>query len=867
MANLANINVSITAVDNTGPGINSATSNLSRLGGGIGSIGTIASGVFGGILGVNVWRTISSGIGNVVSSALTLNSRMSQSQMAAASMVDAISNAGTEGESSFGTLSKAAASYEKTLREIQEREKDGLDDYADKVDDIKNRILSAQQDLARKLDDIRKKEKERLDDLNESHLESIQDLNTRVEDENYDYNERLYDMANSRQDKLDNLEESHSNKIKSIKEDLFDLENELLDATSESERNKLEAKIALLKQAAIEENSSYEAEKLKINERADHEIQVVKDKHNREIASLQERISRENSEYDKRKSRITADANNDIAESKRVSEEKIKGLNDQLAKEKESHERFLRDIQEAYKDASAKLNESMSGGGGATMKRINFDFDFNKNLKNMGQDEISKFLDEVQDKYIKIGIKSPFNIADIQEFGKTMIRYTDGSSENMEKILGIGQALAAFNPMQGIQGATFALNELFGAGNVRSLMTRFNLPPDTFKGLENAKDAAQALDILTTSLNNLGVNQELVSAYANALVGAHQNVLETFNVLAAALAKPVYDRLTNALVLLNKYIAEHYDEIKNVIAGFATLIDVSFASLINIGKTVIQFWQDHSTAISAVVGIITLALLPALAKLTIEWIANTTRGIISSTIALVQWVAQGWLAVGALIAKIVQFGLATAAAIAHTVVTIAGTAATTAWTAAVWLFNAAMAVLTSPIFLVVAAIAAVIAIGYLLIKNWDAIKAAGTSMWQALQNTVENVWKGITSAVKGGLNSIIDGINGFINGLNDKLGKTKMKIGNVEIGGWQIPTIPKLAEGGIVSNPTLAMLGEAGPEAVVPLSKSKGYGSSATSIYVNVTGNNIIDDETANTLADKVGNSILNKITLQGRYM
>ena len=34
-----------------------------------------------------------------------------------------------------------------------------------------------------------------------------------------------------------------------------------------------------------------------------------------------------------------------------------------------------------------------------------------------------------------------------------------------------------------------------------------------------------------------------------------------------------------------------------------------------------------------------------------------------------------------------------------------------------------------------------------------------------------------------------------------------------------IPTIPMLAKGGIVENPTLAVLGEAGPEAVIPLDK------------------------------------------------
>jgi hypothetical protein len=49
-------------------------------------------------------------------------------------------------------------------------------------------------------------------------------------------------------------------------------------------------------------------------------------------------------------------------------------------------------------------------------------------------------------------------------------------------------------------------------------------------------------------------------------------------------------------------------------------------------------------------------------------------------------------------------------------------------------------------------------------------------------------------------------------------------------------TIPKLASGGIVTRPTLALIGEAGPEAVVPLGPAGlGY---APSFTVNVYTNN-----------------------------
>ena len=48
-----------------------------------------------------------------------------------------------------------------------------------------------------------------------------------------------------------------------------------------------------------------------------------------------------------------------------------------------------------------------------------------------------------------------------------------------------------------------------------------------------------------------------------------------------------------------------------------------------------------------------------------------------------------------------------------------------------------------------------------------------------------------------------------------------------------IPTIPRLAAGGIVTDPTLALIGEAGPEAVIPLNR---LGRTGGGVNVNYYG-------------------------------
>jgi hypothetical protein len=41
-------------------------------------------------------------------------------------------------------------------------------------------------------------------------------------------------------------------------------------------------------------------------------------------------------------------------------------------------------------------------------------------------------------------------------------------------------------------------------------------------------------------------------------------------------------------------------------------------------------------------------------------------------------------------------------------------------------------------------------------------------------------------------------------------------------------SLPRLAEGGIVTRPTIAMIGEAGPEAIIPLSRQNSMGGNIT---------------------------------------
>jgi hypothetical protein len=97
------------------------------------------------------------------------------------------------------------------------------------------------------------------------------------------------------------------------------------------------------------------------------------------------------------------------------------------------------------------------------------------------------------------------------------------------------------------------------------------------------------------------------------------------------------------------------------------------------------------------------------------------------------------------------------------------------------------------------------------------------------------VWRGIQATVKGGINLLIGALNTLIRGLD----AIQIHVPTVGVGpfhtpgfdwdGLHIPQIPKLATGGVVTAPTLALIGEAGPEAVIPLSQFDAAGGVTSS--------------------------------------
>ena len=135
--------------------------------------------------------------------------------------------------------------------------------------------------------------------------------------------------------------------------------------------------------------------------------------------------------------------------------------------------------------------------------------------------------------------------------------------------------------------------------------------------------------------------------------------------------------------------------------------------------------------------------------------------------------------------------------------------------------------------------------------------------WQGVQNIFRGIFDGLTNIAKKPLNAIIDAINAMIRGLN------KIKLPNWIPGfggmGINIPTIPKLAKGGIVDAPTIAMVGEAGKEAVMPLENNTGWITDLASKVADRMprgGGNNNDNSISGDLILQIDGSIIGKVAL-----
>jgi len=356
------------------------------------------------------------------------------------------------------------------------------------------------------------------------------------------------------------------------------------------------------------------------------------------------------------------------------------------------------------------------------------------------------------------------------------------------------------------------------------------LRPALDKLVRGTGDVAQAQDLLTLALDiSAGTGKDL-SAVSDALSKAYNGNFTALKKLDPALASLIEEG-ADADEVFGRLGATFKNQA-------STAANTTSGKMKNLSIQMGEFKESIGAAVAPLVQ----KMLPALLKFS-TWAQENTGLIV--TLGLV---------IGGIATAIIATNAALAVYNTIQALTAALNTALTASFSALWVATGAVVILA-----IIAALVALQVKFNIFGKAIDGLKAGFMVWWGVVQfvfNAVKTgfaeladlgkaIFDGIGGAFKGVINAVISGLEGGLNfaikGLNIILDGIDKAAGPwVNFG--EIPNVklPRLAEGGITTGPTIAMIGEKGPEAVIPLDRLGNMGGNTINITVTSADPNAV---------------------------
>lgn len=391
--------------------------------------------------------------------------------------------------------------------------------------------------------------------------------------------------------------------------------------------------------------------------------------------------------------------------------------------------------------------------------------------------------------------------------------------------------------LQNVTGATDqqidAVEDFISKTSIAAAVTDDELRPALDSLVRGTGDVAQAQDLLGLALDiSAGTGKDLATV-SDALSKAYNGNFKALKSLDPALAGLIAEGADADTVFgrLAGTFQNQASKQANTAQGKFKSLSISL--------------EETKESIGAALLPIIEKLLPKLQSMG-NFIRNNT-GLVVTIAAVIGTLAAAILAINA--------GLAVYNAIQA--VTLALNTALTASFSALWVASGAVIILG-----IIAALVALQAKFNIFGVIIDGLKKAFEIWWNYVQfvfngfaaigtrvfNTIRTVVRAWVDVVKGYIDVIYGAFKTVFNGVasiwNNTIGKLSFKVPGWVPGiggkGFDVPDIPMLAEGGIVTGPTIAMIGEAGPEAVIPLSKAGSMGGNTINITVTSADPNAV---------------------------
>ena len=435
-----------------------------------------------------------------------------------------------------------------------------------------------------------------------------------------------------------------------------------------------------------------------------------------------------------------------------------------------------------------------------------------------GMAALAKGAIDTADDFAKMSAKTGASVEQLSKFkqaadlGGSSIEEVGNSMLKLNRALGTGEGPA----IEALK--TLGINANNANGKLKSTDAIMLEVADKFKAMpDGANKSALAMELFGKS----GANMiPMLNGGSKAIDGLNATMTTKF----AKAAEVFNDRITTIQAKLMELGVQLADVLMPVFNGLMSLIETIVSAIGGLPGPI-------QAIILSVVALTAVLVILAPAISAIISIAGVLAGLkIGATIA-------GWAALAG--PAITAIGAAFSGLLAF----LTGT-----------LLPGLLAFFSGPVGWTVLAVAAVVAMVVLFRKPltdfaawlWEwgkPISSFWAGLWNGLVNvvntaatTIKSVFTGVGTAIKAVLNGILRGVFGAVNGAIGNINRliNRANALSARVKGPQLPTlpilnVPQFAKGGYVGQGTLAVVGEAGPEYIIPASKM----AAASANYLN----------------------------------
>ena len=278
--------------------------------------------------------------------------------------------------------------------------------------------------------------------------------------------------------------------------------------------------------------------------------------------------------------------------------------------------------------------------------------------------------------------------------------------------------------------------------------------------------------------------------------------------------KGIFDIITGILTSDMSKIFDGFTETGDAIMNILSTI---FTGLIDLTSAALKVLLDSIIALLQLIWDSTIAILKVILDSIIAYFQNLWDSIVAIFTPLGEWFAERWIDITVALANVAiwignmfQKAWDTLTNVFASIGTWFGERWNDVTTAlanvATWfgnIFKTAFEAVKN----------AFSTIGSFFSGVWNTVKSIFVNAGQMVGSAVGGAFKSAVNAVLGTIENVVNGFIGMINGVIDLINK----IPGVSLGGIGYVSLPRLARGGIVDSPTVAMIGEAGKEVVMPL--------------------------------------------------